>query len=279
MKRILVATDLSIRSALAVERAFALSRERQAELEVMHVVDGDLPAAIVEANVVQAKQATEEQIGALSRSGQATVSPFVVAGTAFAQIIARSLDGKADLIVLGPTRHDRSLFRGTTSERIIRFGHVPVLVVRASSTAPYSRILVGVDLSVHSRRALAFAAELAPAAEIFCVHASHEPFIGFLGDATRQKLVQDRQRDFARTLEQDVAELCQHLGTRRERFQMEMQTGSPRAVIWQRMDELKADLVVTGTHGRGAVARAVLGSVAEDCLAQAPVDALVVKAL
>jgi universal stress protein E len=277
MKRILVATDLSMRSAPAVARAFALARERQAELEVMHVVDSDFPHAIVESNLAQAKQAIEAQIRALSRSGLAVI-PLVVVGDAFARIIAHGLDRAADLIVLGATRHDRSLFRGTTSERIIRFGHVPVLVVRASSTASYARILVGVDLSVHSKRAVAFAAELAPAAQIFCVHASHEPFVGFLGDATRQQLAQDRQRDFNRTLEHDIAELCQRLGTRRERFHMVMKTGSPRAVIWQCMDELKADLVVIGTHGRGAVERAVLGSVAEDCLAEAPVDALAVKA-
>jgi nucleotide-binding universal stress UspA family protein len=278
MKRLLVATDLSSRSKPAVEKAFALAGQHQAALDVMHVVDADLPPTIVDVHITQANEAILEQIDTIASSGRIRATPLVVAGHVYAEIIARSVDNAADLIILGITRHTRSLFRGTTSERIIRFGQVPVLVVRASSVAPYSRVVVGVDLSVHSRRAVAFAAELAPAAQIFCVQASHEPFVGFLGDATRQQLVSERQRDLAGELETDIAGLCGRLATPRERFHIEMRTGNPRAVIWQCIHELKADLVVTGTHGRGAVARAVVGSFAEDCLAEAPVDASVVKA-
>jgi len=44
------------------------------------------------------------------------------------------------------------------------------------------------------------------------------------------------------------------------------------------MDELKADLVVAGTHDRGAVARAGRASMAEDRPAHGPIEALSVKA-
>jgi universal stress protein E len=43
MKRILVATDLSERSRLALRRALSLARQFGAELTILHVVDDERP--------------------------------------------------------------------------------------------------------------------------------------------------------------------------------------------------------------------------------------------
>lgn len=47
MKRILVATDLSSRSELAVMRAAALAKARNAELTVLNVLDDDQPPVLI----------------------------------------------------------------------------------------------------------------------------------------------------------------------------------------------------------------------------------------
>ena len=49
MKKLLLATDLSARSDRALERSLSLARERGADLTVVHVVEGDLPPALAEA--------------------------------------------------------------------------------------------------------------------------------------------------------------------------------------------------------------------------------------
>ena len=90
-------------------------------------------------------------------------------------------------------------------------------------------------------------------------------------------VVWDRQRELARTREDDTAQFCQHLGTRRDRFHFEIERG-PRAVIRQCMDELKADFVVHWyTRPRRRRAR-WLASIAPDFLARGRVKALVAKA-
>ena len=47
MKRILVATDLSSRSELAVMRAAVLAKARNAELTVLNVLDDDQPPVLI----------------------------------------------------------------------------------------------------------------------------------------------------------------------------------------------------------------------------------------
>ncbi|MFZ2102157.1 MAG: universal stress protein [Oricola sp.] len=279
MKKILVATDLSARSDRALQRALALANEHKAELEVIHVVEDDLPQNVVDRNEEQAREALDEQIGALVNEGDAAVTRSVIRGQDFAEIIKRSIDSNADLLVLGVTRHrSRNLFRGTTSERVIRLGRVPVLVVKQPCAGPYSRVLVGVDLSVHSHRALEFAVGFAPAAEFYCVHASHEPFIGFLGKETREELVASEQKEFSGKLERDIADIVQKTGMAKDHIHTMMKTGDPQSVICESADEMDIDLIVTGTHGRPAVAQAFLGSIAEDCLAESDYDVLVAKA-
>jgi nucleotide-binding universal stress UspA family protein len=54
--------------------------------------------------------------------------------------------------------------------------------------------------------------------------------------------------------------------------------GMAQEVLLATANQLNADLVVAGTHGRAGIAHAVLGSVAEDLLRQAPCDVLVAKA-
>ena len=49
-------------------------------------------------------------------------------------------------------------------------------------------------------------------------------------------------------------------------------------VLLASASQLDADLLVAGTHGRAGIARAALGSVAQDLLRQAPCDVLVAKA-
>lgn len=53
--------------------------------------------------------------------------------------------------------------------------------------------------------------------------------------------------------------------------------GPPAAVLRQAVRGLGVDLVVLGTHGRGAVLEVLVASVAKDILDQVPCDALLVR--
>jgi nucleotide-binding universal stress UspA family protein len=57
-----------------------------------------------------------------------------------------------------------------------------------------------------------------------------------------------------------------------------LQEGSPTEEILRTAEEVQADLIVMGTHGRTGLERLLLGSVAEAVLRQAPCPVLTVKA-
>lgn len=57
-----------------------------------------------------------------------------------------------------------------------------------------------------------------------------------------------------------------------------VQQGAPSDEIVKAAKEWPADLIVIGSHGRGGITRALVGSVAEGVMRQAPCPVLVVRA-
>ena len=94
MKRLLIATDLSPRSELALARALRLVRQHGAELRVCHVVDDALPAHLAEAQKVAAESILKERIQALASDATASISTAVVTGKPFAAILTRRSSGR-----------------------------------------------------------------------------------------------------------------------------------------------------------------------------------------
>jgi nucleotide-binding universal stress UspA family protein len=281
MKRILVATDLSARSDRALERAAALANEHAAHLTVIHVVDEDLLEPVAEAQEKAAREAIMAHIDALRGSSAPGFSVKVVFGRAHAAIVEASEKSDTDLVVLGLHREDalRDMFRGTTVERIIRAGNVPVLLVKDRVAGPYRRIMVAVDFSVYSRRAVAFTTTLAPEAELFLVHAYDVPFKGFIhGEDTEREVRETHERQLQRMIDEEMAPFLADRERGTPGLRAVMQQGSPHEVIRDQVAALKPDLLVLGTHGRTGVAHAVLGSVAEHVLNAPPCDVLAIKA-
>jgi nucleotide-binding universal stress UspA family protein len=275
----LVATDLSGRSDRALQRGVALAHECVAEIEVIHVVDdsysGDAGAQLE----MVAREKIRDQIEALNLHKEETYRTTVVHGHDYVEIIKRAEAIGADLIIVGtPRERPRDLFRGTTVERIIRWGHIPALVVREPVAKSYQVLLVGIDLSVHSRRALRFAAELFPGGDFYLVHATHEPFRAFIDRETIKDLVLQEQNEFKKMIAPDIAELTALMNPKVPRFEMIFGQGLAETVMRDQIAQLRPDLVVIGTHGRTGIAHAVLGSVAENLLADAAADILAVKA-
>lgn len=279
MKKLLMATDLSGRSDRALQRAIALADEHGAELKIVHVVDDTLPQAIIERQEETAKSAIEAQIASLSMPQSLNYSMQVIRGQDYSDILRCAEELGAELIILGIHRHaTREMFRGTTAERVIRVGSWPTLVVKEPVTGPYKRVIVPSDLSVHSRHALLLACELAPKGEIYLVHATHAPFKGLLGRDTLRGIVRHEQHQFDAMLKRDIEHLTGQLGAAAPRFETVLEEGDVRQVIRAAVERIKPDLLAVGTHGRTGIGYAMLGNVAEDLLADAPVDVLAVKA-
>lgn len=281
MKSILMATDLSARSDRALERAVEIARQRGAELVVVHVIDDDLPQPLAAAQQSAARQAIQAHIDSLDTKDGPGIKIEIVLGRPYVTILGMSEKTGAELIVLGTHREDafKDMFRGTTAERVVRAGDVPVLLVKDRTTGPYRQVMVGVDFSVYSRRALACAIELVPDGTFNLVHAYDVPFKGFLyGQDTRKEVSEEHRAGFEKLIEEEMATFLTTLEGKAPKFDRIMQEGTVRDVLYQQIRNLGPDLLVIGTHGRTGVAHAILGSIAEDLLSAPPCDVLAVKA-
>ena len=132
--------------------------------------------------------------------------------------------------------------------------------------ATLRRILVATDFTETSDRALDWAAELAARldASVTVMHAYEVPVIGFPdGGLVATADMATRLSEAARTALEAVVEQRRGRGVSIEGLLHE-------GVAWEEInavaDEIDADLIVIGTHGRRGLARALLGSVAENVI-------------
>lgn len=280
LRRLVVATDLSARSDRAIARSVALSAETGAALTVVHVIDNELPARLADRQAADAEALIAEHLRSLPTQA-AALDVKVIRGTDSEDIIAVAEDLKADLVVLGIHRNEpqRLVFTGTTAERVIRKGARPVLMVKDRCSGPYRQILVAIDFSIYSRRAVGFAVRMFPEADFRLVHAYDVPFKGFLSStASSREVGRSHGQEMARLVDEELGALMASMQEQPVRCTPVLREGSVRQVIHDEIERQKPDLLVVGTHGRTGVAAALLGSVAQDLLGNPPCDVLAVKA-
>ena len=138
-------------------------------------------------------------------------------------------------------------------------------------------ILVPTDLSEGAEAALDYACELASKldATVHIVNVIGIPALGVpeLGVALTSTMIDSMVADNQKALDELAARKCNaaRLG------QVILRTGDARDVINQAAQEVGADLIVMGTHGRRGITRALLGSVAEKVVRTAPCPVLTVR--
>lgn len=137
-----------------------------------------------------------------------------------------------------------------------------------------STILVPIDFSQSSDQALDFARELAAKLEadmhLLSVVAIPSYGVPELGVGVTAPMIEAMLTDNQAALDQLVRD-------RRLVAKTHVRAGDARDVILQTAEELKADLIVMGTHGRRGISRALLGSVAEMVVRTSPVPVLTVR--
>lgn len=138
------------------------------------------------------------------------------------------------------------------------------------------KILVPTDFSEHSTNAVRYGAELAArfGAELHLIHVVETTPIAygegavFVSPETEAELeaAASKQLD---DLQIEPADDVQVIRT--------VNAGNPFVEIVRYAKDSTSDLIVIGTHGRGAIAHMLLGSVAERVVRKAPCPVLVVR--
>jgi len=153
--RILAGIDLSERSRDAFLRAVQLAKAGGGSLTLVHVTSDAFPQKLVAERDRHARDVLEEHALKARAEGVGEVAQTIAYGRDYEQLIEHARKDRADLIVLGRHRPSSVLqdMLGTTVDRVLRLGGVPVLTVQQKVEQPYNSILVAVDFSPASRRA------------------------------------------------------------------------------------------------------------------------------
>jgi len=281
--KILAATDFSTRSNRALRQAALLAQSDDSLLFMVHVVDNDQPDDLVRMEQREAERILREQMGAMPEIRWTHARPMVIAGDPFDGILQAAAEIQPDLIVMGSHRKQllRDIFIGTTVERVIRKGSVPVLMVNHEAQRRYERILAPTDMSDVSANAL---------------HAARS--IGLLGDgatlvhaftalAKGKMSVAGVDRDsIADYIEGERRQVSNELATfliandlQNSQWRLRVEDGSPMEIISRAVTDIEPDLMVMGTHGRSRLIKALIGSTTEEALRSLNVDILVVPSI
>lgn len=281
MKTILCATDLSLRSALAVDRAVVLARRHLARLVFLHVVDDDQPRAIVDAEIARARETLEARLTELKGHDGPGFETEVRPGAVFQTIVSTAQAEDADLVVMGAHRKRilKDVVVGTTLERVMRTGSCPVLMVNTVTTAPYDSVLLAIDASEASALAVGAAKSLGllDGAHLSAISAFEPIYKGMLGWAgVRESAVTEYSEAWANETRGEISKLLRQAGLQDAGMQVLTEDGPPFLVIRRAVERLTPQLLVIGTHGRTGIKRVLLGSIAEQVINQVECDVLVV---
>jgi universal stress protein E len=292
IRRILAATDLSEASRVAIRRAAQLARQHDAQLVILHVVrpTSVLPEWLAKA---QPRLANEEELIADLR-GRLTsmaveaglgqdddLSLEVRFGKPAHEIAHYASSIGADLLVLGAHGESGMVesLVGTTAHKATRMSDVPVLVVKNTSDAAYSRVLASTDFTESATHAARLARRLAPEAPIELFHAYDVPYFTLM---THAGVSDDAMGDYRKMAYEDAKvamdAFVTALGAGFESSPALLRHGYAPALIQQHVREQGTELVAVGAHGKGVLGTALLGSVSSRVLGECPCDVLVVKA-
>ncbi|WP_010225383.1 universal stress protein [Pseudomonas donghuensis] len=285
LNHVLVATDLSSSARNAAERAALLSKAQHAALDLLYVAN---PAPYERLKQVlvpdedllnRVLETAGENVHALAtllfvRYGIGA-GVQVAPGSLVTEITRVVQDKRSNLLVCGAKGH--SLARrllGSTVQRMLNRMLCPMLVVKHAPRDAYRSVLVPVDFSPSSRRAIELAKKVAPQAEIILLHVYEAPFEGSMRFAY---IDQDTLTHYRNVIKKDALEQlavlseAAGLGDARQ----VVVHGDPAWRIVEQEQELDCDLIVIGKQGDSALEELLIGSVTKHVLNESQCDVLV----
>lgn len=289
LQRILAATDLSAPARRAAERAALLCKETSAALDLLHVANlaplerlrqfmATTPEALSQRVLDAAQHKLQELADMLHQRYGVTPGMHLATGLLTTEVAQQARQLQADLLVCGARGESvvRHLLLGTTALRMLSTTPCPVLVVKQAPHEPYRRVLVPVDFSAHSLRAIAHARSVAPGAELVLLHAFEVPFEGHLRYASVDEDTISHYRVVARQeATEKLQALCQAAALAPKDCHTLVQHGDAAVRIIEQEQEQDCDLIVMGKHGESALENLLLGSVTKHVLAESQSDILV----
>lgn len=289
---IVVGTDFTPCSAVAIEQAVRIAKWSNAAVHVVHVIDTTVVIQIEEALTqiqrdirdslaTDAKRAWEDFSKGIK--GTNGLALEVTINNRIAGIMSKIHDDKADLVVMGAfgTRKP-DVGIGTVATACVRKSPSDVLLVRDTQPGAFKKVVIAFDFSPTSVRALSRAAWIAKndGASLHVLHVFKAPWREFHYRSPAPLVSPHEQQQYrdslARMLQERAAEVTRLIpGIKIETACID--DDGHRSGIVEYAKSNSADLLVLGTRGRNNLRDMLLGSTAENALEASTCSVLAVK--
>jgi nucleotide-binding universal stress UspA family protein len=297
LQKILFPTDFSRCAEQALAHAVFLAEKYDAEIHVLHVVTlfKDQPGILsneiteTEETIRKFEDIAERQLNkVVDLKGSDDMK--IIAATkrevsAAPAILEYASDNNIDLIVMGT--HGRRglghLLLGSAAEEVVRLAPCPVFTIRElkepKPVMQVNNILVPVDFSNYSGKALAYASEIAQSykAQLQVLHIIEEtmhPAFSVTGKSSIFDLVPGIKDDSRKRAEKMIKEFVSD----KVKTKVFIQGGRAASDIIKFANENSSDLIVIATHGLTGLEHMLLGSVTEKVVRMAHCPVFTVKA-
>ena len=269
MKHIMVAHDLSDNAKVALQRGAQLAQQHQARLSVLYVLENHLPMPVIEKHMLTADALINQQ---LSDCAVHDAQVLIKMGRPAQVIVAAQQAHSVDFLVMGDHHQDSpEYFSGTTLERVLQRSAVPVLLAIEPEMQAYQRALVPLDFSLCACHALHHVYKVLSAnAHIHALHVLEVAEVHGRDDESEMSWQ-------ASLFDQLVMDERAKLPVEGPSISHELRQVELHNCLAQVIGEQQPQVLAIGKHGRGVLADALLGSLAQYFLEHPPCDVLVVK--
>ena len=228
--------------------------------------------------------ASEEVLGpavAKLREAGFTIDQRLLDGRPADAVLQEIAEGEYELTVLGAGNRSRlgRLLMGSVSTKILHASPSSVMIVQQVSDLDNRpvRVLLGTDGSKHAELAVdrltGFADQSSLEIGVVSVAEHLMPVVSFpvprVAYATAGP-TPELEQEWLEAAKQVTGRATTKLEAAGFKSAARARLGAPAAQLLEEMDDTEADLIVVGSVGLGAVERAVLGSVSDQIVRQAP---------
>jgi len=294
--KILFPTDFSACADQALVHAVFLAEKHGSEIHILHVITlfEDQPSIVsdeiaeTEDMIRKLEDIAEKQLNKVVDSQGSDDLKIISTAkrgiSAAPAILEYASDNKIDLIVMGThgRRGLEHLFLGSAAEEVVRMADCPVFTIRElkepEPVMQINSILVPVDFSVHSEKALSYAADFAQAydAQLQVLHIIEEtmhPAFSISGKSSIFDLVPGIADDCTKRAEKMLNEVVHD----KVKSKVSVKGGRAASDIIKFAKENSSDLIVIATHGLTGLEHMLLGSVTEKVVRMAHCPVFTVK--
>lgn len=289
---VVVGTDFTPCSAVAVGQAIRIAAWSNAPLRVVHVIDISVVVEL-ESALSAYQQAIRDNLVKDARTawgefaakigGAAALPIHVSVNNRLVGILNHAREHKADLLVIGAFGDRRpDVGFGTVATACVRKSMTDVLLVRDTQAGPFKCVVAAVDFSETSARALARAAMFAAqdGAELHVLHVFAAPWHRLHYRAPEPMAPAHLQKQYRDALERRLTDFVGPVAESHKGLRMRpvcYDYGGHRSGLVEYAKSVSADLIALGTRGETNLRDILLGSTAEKALDESPCSVLAVK--